>query len=133
MQRNQSGGGASFNDRWQNSYRGMDEASKDRGYDQREPVSFRGRGPKGYRRSDERIREDVCELLTDDPRVDASNIDVSVGSGEVTLSGIVLTREEKRLAEDLAEYVSGVWDVQNCLTIAADEARPMSTSPSAGS
>jgi osmotically-inducible protein OsmY len=146
MERDQAGGRATFNDRWQNSYSGMDEPSKDRGYDDygnrfsssyrgsygqlarttaydRAPTGFRGRGPKGYRRSDERIREDVCELLTDDPRVDASNIDVSVGTGEVTLSGTVLTREEKRLAEDLAERVSGVWDVQNCLTIAADEAR----------
>src|SRR4051812_35839997 len=26
--------------------------------------SFRGRGPKNYERSDERIREDVCERLT---------------------------------------------------------------------
>ena len=82
----------------------------------------RDRDPKGYRRSDERIREDVCESLTDDPRIDASNIDVSVGTGEVTLSGNVLTREEKRLAEDLAARISGVWDVQNCLAIAAGEA-----------
>jgi hypothetical protein len=39
---------------------------------EREPISFRGRGPKDYRRP-ERIREDVCELLTDDPRIDASH------------------------------------------------------------
>jgi hypothetical protein len=28
---------------------------------------FAGRGPKGYQRSDERIREDICERLADDP------------------------------------------------------------------
>jgi osmotically-inducible protein OsmY len=31
-----------------------------------------GRGPKGYRRSDERIREDVCDLLCEHGGVDAS-------------------------------------------------------------
>jgi hypothetical protein len=29
----------------------------------------RGRGPKGYTRSDDRIREEVCDRLTDDPVV----------------------------------------------------------------
>jgi hypothetical protein len=57
----------------------------------REPGPFRGRGPKGYRRSDERIREDVCECLSADDRVDASDIDVTVrnceGMSEQTRQG----------------------------------------------
>jgi osmotically-inducible protein OsmY len=69
-------------------------------------------------RSDERVREHVCASLTDDPRVDATEIDVSVGGGEVILSGTVLTRAEKSLAQDLAQNVSGVWNVQNCLSVA---------------
>lgn len=79
----------------------------------------RGRGPRGYRRSDDRIREDVCELLTEDSRVDASNLEVSVENSEVALKGTVSSREEKRRAEDLAEEVSGVQDVHNTLRIAA--------------
>ena len=77
----------------------------------------RGRGPKGYKRSDDRIREDVCDRLTDDPRVDASEIEVSVAGCEVTLSGTVDSREAKRRAEDCAERVSGVTHVQNNLRV----------------
>jgi hypothetical protein len=78
---------------------------------------FRGRGPKGYRRSDERIREEVCECLTADDRIDASDIDVAVRDSEVTLSGSVSSREEKRRAEDLIERISGVKDVNNSLRV----------------
>jgi hypothetical protein len=79
--------------------------------------SHRGRGPKGYRRSDQRIHEDVCERLTEDRFIDASNIDVVVKEGEVTLSGTVSSRGLKRRAEDLAEMASGVAHVQNNLRI----------------
>lgn len=78
-------------------------------------VGFRGRGPKGYKRSDERIHEDVCERLMEDPFIDASNIEVVVKDGEVTLNGTVSSRGLKRRAEDLAELSSGVAHVQNNL------------------
>jgi len=77
----------------------------------------RGRGPKGYKRSDERILEDVCERLTEDRFIDASNIEVTVKDGEVTLSGTVASRGLKHRAEDLAELASGVRHVQNNLRI----------------
>jgi hypothetical protein len=73
----------------------------------------RGKGPASYQRSDERLRELVCEALTEDDRVDASNIEVSVKAGEVTLTGQVDDRLQKRAAEDCVENVSGVKDVQN--------------------
>ncbi len=73
----------------------------------------RGRGPKGYRRSDERIREQVCDRLADDRWVDASDIEVTVSGGEVTLAGTVDSRSARRRAEDLAEGVRGVGYVQN--------------------
>jgi len=83
---------------------------------------YTGRGPRGYRRGDERIREDVCDRLTDDPRIDASDVDVQVKEGEVTLAGSVRSRDEKRFAEDLIERISGVRDVNNNLKVkAADE------------
>src|SRR4051812_40409850 len=72
-----------------------------------------GRGPKGYRRADERIEEDVNEALTDSPDLDASEIEVKVSNGEVTLSGTVTERSAKRMAEDIAERCSGVKDVRN--------------------
>jgi osmotically-inducible protein OsmY len=78
---------------------------------------FAGRGPKSYQRGDERVREDVCDRLTADPRVDASNITVGVQGGEVTLEGTVDDRAMKRRAEDTAEEVGGVRQVHNRLTV----------------
>jgi len=78
---------------------------------------FAGRGPKGYRRSDERITEDVNEALYQDPDLDASEIEVKVENGVVTLSGTVTERHFKRLAEDIVERCSGVNDVHNQLRV----------------
>ena len=78
-----------------------------------------GRGPRNYRRSDERIFEDVSEQLTQDAVVDATAIEVTVVGGEVLLAGLVGSRDEKRRAEDIAESVSGVSDVNNDLRIAS--------------
>jgi hypothetical protein len=83
---------------------------------QRGPHS--GKGPKGYRRSDERLREDVSESLSADGDLDASEISVEVADGEVTLEGTVVDRPSKRHAENLAERVAGVRDVHNRLRIA---------------
>lgn len=81
----------------------------------------RGRGPAGYQRSDERVREAVCESLTEDDEIDATRIEVSVHSGEVTLTGVVEDRRAKRDAEDCAYSVRGVRDVQNLLRIRDDD------------
>lgn len=77
----------------------------------------RGRGPKNYTRSDERITEDINDRLSDDPFIDASDIEVVVNNGEVTLSGHVDHRSSKRRAEDLAESVSGVRNVENRIRV----------------
>lgn len=87
---------------------------------------FRGRGPKGYTRSDDRIAEDLNDRLTDDWLLDASDIEVAVKASEVTLSGEVASRSDKRRAEDIADDVSGVTHVQNNLRI-----RPADTSSQA--
>jgi osmotically-inducible protein OsmY len=79
--------------------------------------AHRGRGPKGYRRSDERIREDVSDRLTDDSWLDAHGVEVAVSNADVTLSGTVRSREDKKRAEALAESVSGVDNVQNNLRV----------------
>jgi|SRR5690554_346087 len=79
---------------------------------------YRGRGPKGYQRSDRHLLEDVCERLSDDPRVDASDIEVSVSKGEITLSGTVDSRASKKMAEYIVESCTGVKDVHNQLRIA---------------
>jgi hypothetical protein len=79
--------------------------------------AFAGRGPKNFLRSDERIREDVVSRLTDDGRVDASDIDVQVQNGEVTLAGAVESRRMRRAAEECVEDLPGVRDVHNQLRV----------------
>jgi len=81
------------------------------------PGPHRGKGPLGYQRSDERIRELVCEALADDDQVDATQIEVTVSDGIVTLSGAVPDRPTKRMAEDCVDRVWGVRDVHNQLEI----------------
>lgn len=106
--RSQYGTGGQYDrDRWD---------SRSRGYGERDQ-NFSGRGPKGYRRSDERIREDVCEALFRNPYVDASDIEVTVKEGNVTLRGNVESRDAKREAESCIENLSGVEDVQNELRL----------------
>ncbi len=82
---------------------------------------FTGRGPKGYQRSDERLREDVCDRLTVDSEIDASNIEVSVRDGEVTLDGSVPDRFMKRASEDCIENISGVKQVHNRVRVEAND------------
>lgn len=76
-----------------------------------------GKWPKGYKRSDERIRDDVCEAFYFDSEIDASEIEVVVHDGEVTLSGIAESRQMKRMIEDCSEKVAGVKDVRNDIRV----------------
>jgi hypothetical protein len=77
------------------------------------PGDFSGRGPKSYRRRDERIYEDVCEALTRDPRIDASEVEVVVYDGEVTLAGSVESGWMLRAAEQASSSADGVRRVKN--------------------
>jgi hypothetical protein len=92
----------------------------------------RGRGPRNYRRSEARILEDVCDQLTLDERVDATDIDVQVVDSKVVLRGTVATRAEKRVAESIADTVIGVADVENDLRVGmlAPSARTGAPQPS---
>lgn len=103
------------------SWFGDEEAERRRRMDERMDQQHRGRGPRGYARSDERIREDVNDRLTDDWMLDASDIEVEVSECEVTLSGEVANRSDKRRAEDIVEDISGVRHVQNNLRVRKGE------------
>jgi hypothetical protein len=89
---------------------------------------FAGRGPKDYERSDQRIREDVCDRLMQDPEIDATGLTVNVQGGEVTLEGTVDSKNAKRLAEDVAEDVPGVREVNNRLRVDREFGRSSSRS-----
>jgi osmotically-inducible protein OsmY len=79
--------------------------------------SFRGRGPRGYQRSDERLKEMICERLTDDPAIDASNISIEVSGRVVKLTGTVEDRSTKYEVEELVEQMGGVEDIDNQLRV----------------
>jgi len=121
-------GGSSYNDHGNDSrnwwdktidevsgWFGDENAQQRRNMDQQ--GEHRGKGPKGYTRTDERIKEDVHEQLTDDGLIDASEIEVDVKSGEVFLKGTVKNRQEKRRAEDIIENISGVKNVENHIKV----------------
>jgi osmotically-inducible protein OsmY len=96
------------------SWFGDEEAERRRRMDEQRP--YRGRGPKGYKRSDERIKEDINDRLSEG-YIDATEIEVVVQGGEVTLTGTVNSRSDKRRAEDIAEDVSGVTNVENRIRV----------------
>jgi BON domain len=86
--------------------------------------SHRGRGPRGYQRADQSIYEDICERFTEDEHIDASEIEIQVKEGEVTLTGTLRSRNSKRWAGDLAEQVSGVKDVHNLIRVVDEQVWP---------
>lgn len=108
------GSGGMARDRYGQGYGG---GMSDRYGQAQRQDSYRGRGPSGYQRSDDRIREDVNDALEDDDHVDASEITVQVQSGEATLTGTVRDRTQKRAAEDCVERVRGVKDVHNQIRV----------------
>ncbi len=99
-------------DSWERAYRAQAQGS------------HRGRGPRGYVRSDERILEDVNERLCDDPIVDATDIEVHCDQGRVIMEGRVPTRWMKHRAEDIADSVRGARDIENRIRVSAEEPVP---------
>ncbi|GLC91153.1 hypothetical protein Tamer19_05610 [Cupriavidus sp. TA19] len=91
-------------------------------------------GPKGYQRSDERIREDVCERLIE-CRYPVHDVEVNVAAGVVTLTGSVRDRGLKYRIEEIVDDTFGVKEVDNRLRADAESgtassqgsARPGST------
>jgi hypothetical protein len=87
---------------------------------------FRGKGPRAYKRPDKRVLEDINDRLYLDPYIDASDIEVDVEKGDVILKGTVKNRDVKRRAEDIAETVMGVKNVENRLRVANTNERIVS-------
>jgi BON domain-containing protein len=78
---------------------------------------YRGLAPRGYSRSDERIREDICDELTRRSDIDPSRLSVRVENGDVTLEGTVRDLETRRLVDEVASRSVGVRQVHNELRI----------------
>jgi osmotically-inducible protein OsmY len=82
----------------------------------------RGKGPKNYTRSADRIKDDAADRLMEDSLVDASDIELRVKDNDLILSGTVNSRFEKHRAEGLVENISGVKEVQNNLRVKGENA-----------
>jgi len=84
------------------------------------PVARRARReriyPKGYVRSDERIREEICEALGDSG-LDVSDVTITVKEGVVTLDGTVTQWGIKHAIEDYADDCGGVKEIFNAIRV----------------
>lgn len=80
-----------------------------------------GKGPKGYLRSAEKIKDEACEILTRDYQLDASEIEVHFEDHNLILKGRVGSRYDKRRAEALVENIPGVQDVINQIKLKGHE------------
>lgn len=94
---------------------------------------YSGRGPKGFQRTDERIKEEVCEILTRHSDIDAHEIEVEVSEGVVTLEGNVPERRMKHMAEDAIEHSYGVKEVNNNIRVRKEDEERTSESSRSGS
>jgi len=77
----------------------------------------RGKAPRGYKRSDQRIMEDIFQAVTGDLMLDSSDVEINVTDGEVVLSGYVRDRRDRRRLEDRIENIRGVINVENRIRI----------------
>lgn len=75
-------------------------------------------GPKGYQRSDERMKEDISERLYRAYHVDSSEVTVEVRGGKVTLEGMVPSRHMKHAIEDMVDDCPGVMEIDNRIRVA---------------
>jgi osmotically-inducible protein OsmY len=82
-----------------------------------ENQGMKGRPPRGYKRSDERIQDDICDRLMQQGHIDVGDIEVKVEGGEVTLSGTIESRALKHTVENLVDAVSGVQEIHNQLRV----------------
>lgn len=77
----------------------------------------RGVAPKGYKKSDQRLTEDLGEALMDEG-IDCGNVEVQVKDGVVTITGEITDRSDKYRIEHVAAGMMGVQDVDNQLRVA---------------
>ena len=81
------------------------------------PISKYPPGPKGYQRTDQRMREDICDQLTRTGHIDSSEVTVEVDGARVQLDGSVPVRWMKHAIENLADVCPGVQDIENRISV----------------
>lgn len=81
-------------------------------------------GPKGYRRSDARMLEDICDKLLLAHHIDSSEVTVEVAAAKAILDGTVPERWMKHAIEDLADACPGIQDVENRIRVVKTSSAP---------
>lgn len=76
---------------------------------------------------DIRLQKNILILLHEDPKTDASKMQVEVKNGMVTLKGFADTEEEKKHGAMLAASVPGVKGVENHLHVEIGIAHALSS------
>jgi|SRR5579871_2145937 len=88
------------------------------------PSVPRRRGPKGWKRPDASIHDDLCSRLYRRPDIDSRDVAVAVNEGLVILEGTVPDRHTKYRIEDMAEVCPGVREVDNRIGVRRRDAMP---------
>ncbi len=103
------------------------------GGSQQQTGRYHGVGPKGYTRSDDRLKEEICDMLTRHHEIDASDVEVEVKDGEVTLTGSVPDRRMKHMVEDATERSYGIKEIHNQIKVKRSEGSSASSTESESS
>lgn len=82
--------------------------------------TYRGQGPSNYRPTDARIRERLCELLTDHAEIDASTFSLEVDCGIVKLEGSIHDEAMKDRLLATVQDCHGVVGVVDSLSVTRD-------------
>lgn len=70
-----------------------------------------------FDQEDAYLYDEILKVLYESPDVDASDINVIVVKGRVSLSGIVNSESQISVAQKKVEQIPGVWNVANNLKI----------------
>jgi osmotically-inducible protein OsmY len=76
-----------------------------------------GANSYSYNPTDEELSEELCELLFNEPNIDASHIDLEVQDGLVNIKGSAPNLKMKQLAEKVIQSFPGVNQVINSIVI----------------
>ena len=74
----------------------------------------------GSERSDEDIRLEAWQRIGEEGTVDANHMQILVSDGNVVLQGIVPSRTEKLITQEIVSAIAGVGLVENQLTVVVD-------------
>lgn len=74
---------------------------------------------RAWQRTDDELRDAVCEALLTDSVLDARDMNIGVDDGDVILSGVCPCVNSRARAESIARGVLGVREVHNFVGIRA--------------